>query len=99
MLKRTAKLLPLILALLAVLPQLVWAGGGGASELVVVADTRVVKNVVLHYFADLYNMNLLLNAIWAVVLTAGYGAFLGFLMDFFISRCGLDLTKRSIVEH
>ncbi|WP_027176826.1 DVU0150 family protein [Desulfovibrio aminophilus] len=99
MLTRTAKVLPLILALLAVLPQLVWAAGGGASELVVVADTRVVKNVVLHYFADLYNMNMLLNAIWAVVLTAGYGGFLGFLMDFIISRCGLDLTKRSIVEH
>ncbi|HMM40058.1 MAG TPA: hypothetical protein PKB11_14970 [Desulfovibrio sp.] len=99
MLKRTAKLLPLILALLAVLPQLVWAAGGGASDLVVVADTRVVKNVILHYFADVYNMNLMLNAVWAVVLTAIYGSFLGFFMDFLMSRTGLDLTKRKIVEH
>lgn len=97
--RKLLRLLPVFLVVAALLPQIVWAAGGGASELVVVADTRLIKNSVLLYFADIYNTNLLLNAIWAVVLTAAYGSFLGFFMDFLISRCGLDLTKRSIVEH
>lgn len=97
--RKLMRLLPVLLTAAAFLPQIVWAAGGGASELVVVADTRVIKSTLLVYFADMYNTNLLLSAIWAVVLTAAYGCFLGFFMDFLISRCGLDLTKRSLVEH
>ena len=74
------------------------AGGGGASELVVVADTRRISGV-MKYFANLYNTNILLFAVWAVVLTAAYGCFLGLVMDFFMSRTGLDLKSRKIVEH
>ncbi len=74
------------------------AGGGGASELVVVADTRRISGI-MKYFANLYNTNILLFAIWAVVLTAAYGCFLGLVMDFFMSRTGLDLKSRKIVEH
>jgi hypothetical protein len=76
-----------------------WAGGKKASELVVVADTRVLKSGVMIYFADLYNTNILLFAIWAVVLTAGLGCFLGFFMDKIMGMTGLDLTSRKIVEH
>ena len=74
------------------------AGGGGASELVVVADTRRISGI-MKYFANLYNTNILLFAVWAVVLTAAYGCFLGLVMDFFMSRTGLDLKSRKIVEH
>lgn len=76
-----------------------WAAGGGASELVVVADTRVINNGFMRYVADLYNTNVTLFATWAVVLTAVYGAILGFFMDFCMKRTGLDLTSRKIVEH
>ena len=75
------------------------AGGGGASELVVVADTRVIGNSLMRYIADLYNTKTWLFAVWAVVLTALYGCFLGFLMDFIMERTGLDLKSRKIVEH
>ncbi|MDD4733032.1 MAG: hypothetical protein PHX58_14000 [Desulfovibrio sp.] len=78
------------------LPVLAFAGG--ASELVVVADTRVLTGMA-KYFANLYNTNIVLFALWATVLTALYGCFLGFLMDFIMSRSGLDLTSRKIVEH
>ncbi len=89
----------LILAFL-LLPGLTWAAGGGeVAELVVVADIRIVDNPILRYFADLYNFNVTLFAVWAVVLTAAYGAFLGFLMDAIMKRTGLDLSKRTIVEH
>lgn len=80
-------------------PQVLWAGGPKASELVVVADTRVISNGIMLYFANLYNTNILLFAVWAVVLTAVYGCFLGWLMDKIMARTGLDLTSRKIVEH
>lgn len=80
-------------------PAWTWAAGGGASELVVVADTRIIDNGFMYYVANLYNTNITLFATWAVVLTAVWGAFLGFLMDFCMKRTGLDLNSRKIVEH
>ena len=81
------------------IPEMVWASGEAAAELVVVADTRVIQSGILRYFADLYNTNLLLFAVWAVVLTAVYGCFLGVVMDKIMSLTGLDLKSRKIVEH
>lgn len=75
------------------------AGGGGASELVVVADTRVVSSGIMRYFADLYNFNTPLFAVWAAALTAVYGCLLGVMMDFLMARTGLDLKSRKIIEH
>ena len=81
-------------------PGLAWAAGGGeVSEIVVVADTRVVKSGILKYFADTYNSNIVVFAVWCVVLTAVYGAILGVVMDIIMSRTGLDLKSRKIVEH
>jgi ABC-type Fe3+ transport system permease subunit len=74
------------------------AGGGGASKIVVVADTRRVSGV-MRYFSDMYNNDILMYAIWSVVMTAAMGCFLGFLMDFIMARTGLDLKSRKIVEH
>lgn len=76
----------------------VWAAGEKATNLVVVADTRRLTGI-MKYFANLYNTNTLLFAVWAVVLTALWGAILGFLMDFLMARTGLDLKSRKIVEH
>jgi ABC-type Fe3+ transport system permease subunit len=77
----------------------VWGAGEKASEIVVVADTRVLSNPVLRYIADTYNTNLWLFAVWSVVLTALFGALLGFLMDWLMNKTGLDLNTRKIVEH
>ena len=81
-------------------PAPLWAAGGGeVSEIVVVADTRIIDNVILRYFADTYNVNPLLFGAWCVVLTAVYGAILGFTMDWIMSKTGLDLKSRKIIEH
>ena len=80
-------------------PALLWASGEAAGNLVVVADTRRVTSGILRYIADLYNTNPWLFACWAVVLTALYGFILGFLMDLIMSRTGLDLKSRKILEH
>ncbi|MDP4857832.1 MAG: hypothetical protein NWR42_10515 [Desulfobacterales bacterium] len=92
--------LPALLAMACLMvPKVLWAaGGGGDAPIVVVADTRVVHGI-LHYFSNLYNTNLLLFAIWAVVLTAAYGGFLGLIMDKLMGLTGLDLKSRKIVEH
>ena len=99
MTKRMMLLFAGLLALDAVLARMALAAGQKASDLVVVADTRVLDNPVLLYFADLYNTNLVLFALWTVVLTAAYGCFLGVLMDKLMGLTGLDLTSRKIVEH
>jgi hypothetical protein len=94
----TKLLAPVAMACLMV-PEVLWAaGGGGDAPIVVVADTRVVHGV-LHYFSNLYNTDILLFAIWAVVLTAAYGGLLGFVMDKLMGLTGLDLKSRKIVEH
>lgn len=80
-------------------PKALMAAGPKAAELVVVADTRMLESGIMRYFADLYNTNITLFAVWAVVLTAGYGCFLGVLMDKVMATTGLDLRSRKIVEH
>ncbi len=97
--RRSAWMTGCTLLLTLLLPTLALAAGGKASELVVVADTRVITSNIIKYFADLYNFNQVLFAVWAVVLTAAYGCILGVLMDFIMSRTGLDLKSRKIVEH
>ena len=89
----------LALLAMAVLPSLALAAGGPASDLVVVADTRVLQSGIMKYFANLYNENILLFAVWAVVLTAAMGSVLGVVMDIIMKSTGLDLSKRKILEH
>lgn len=97
--KAMTKLLALVTLAVAWGPDMLWAaGGGGDAPIVVVADTRVVHGI-LHYFSNLYNTNILLFAVWAVVLTAAYGVVLGLIMDKLMALTGLDLKSRKIVEH
>jgi hypothetical protein len=93
------KLLMACITICLLAPAAVWAGGEAATMLVVVADTRRVHSGILRYFADTYNSDPWIFALWAALLTAVYGAFLGFLMDLIMSRTGLDLKSRKIVEH
>lgn len=96
---RAKKGLAAVTMALTMIPDALWAAGGKASELVVVADTRVLGDGVMRYFADLYNTNITMFAVWAVVLTAVYGCMLGVLMDKLMALTGLDLKSRKIVEH
>jgi phage shock protein PspC (stress-responsive transcriptional regulator) len=90
--------LGLFVAVGASIPGLAWASGGAATNLVVVADTRRVSGI-LQYIANVYNTDPWLFAVWAVVITAVWGAILGLLMDFIMERTGLDLRSRKIIEH
>lgn len=96
---RLSKILTLSTAAVLLLPALALAAGGPASDLIVVADTRMLEPGLMKYFADLYNTNTTLFAVWATVMTGVYGCFLGFTMDFLMARTGIDLKSRKIVEH
>ncbi|MGD0945933.1 MAG: DVU0150 family protein [Candidatus Binatia bacterium] len=92
------KIVAVVGALGALLPSLASAAEE-ATDLVVVADTRVLKGFSL-YLANLYNENVWMFAIWAVVLTALLGGFLGLTMDAIMSRVGLNLSEGGgHVEH
>jgi hypothetical protein len=80
------------------LPSWALASGEAAGNLVVVADTRRVTGF-LKYLSNLYNTDIWMYAVWAVVMTAALGCTLGFLMDFIMERTGLDLRSRKIIEH
>ncbi|PKN09182.1 MAG: hypothetical protein CVU73_04555 [Deltaproteobacteria bacterium HGW-Deltaproteobacteria-8] len=97
--KKLAKLGGLIALVQVVVPSVLLAAGPKAVDLVVVADTRVLTDGMNRYFADLYNTDILLFAVWAVVLTALMGSVLGVLMDKIMTSTGLNLTKRKIIEH
>ena len=89
----------LLTALVGLIPAWAWAGGGKATDLVVVADTRTLEGL-NWYLATLYNQNMWLFATWAVVLTTVMGVCLGLLMDVVMNRVGLDLGKSAgHVEH
>lgn len=80
-------------------PEALWAAGGKAEMLVVVADTRRVSWSVTLFFLDLYNTSPVGFGILCVVLTALLGCGLGVIADFVMKRTGIDLTSRKIVEH
>lgn len=87
-----------VLSAVLLWPMLAMAAGGKANNIVVVADTRRVTGF-LKYLSNLYNTDIWMFAVWAVVLTAALGCVLGFLMDFIMERTGLDLKSRKIIEH
>lgn len=99
MYRKLAKLGGLATLALTLVPSALWAAGGKAAELVVVADTRVLSSTINRYFADLYNTDIMIFAVWAVCLTAALGCFLGFIMDRIMVATGLNLSKRKIIEH
>ncbi len=84
-------------ALLLLLSPVTRAGGEKATDLVVVADTRVLGGF-NRYLADLYNHDLWLFAIHAVVLTTILGGTLGLLMDAIMKRIGIDLGHKKTAQ-
>jgi ABC-type Fe3+ transport system permease subunit len=93
-----SRLLTTVISAALLWPSYVLAAGGKASNIVVVADTRRVTGF-MKYLSNLYNTDIWMFAIWAVVLTAVLGCVLGFMMDFIMERTGLDLKSRKIIEH
>lgn len=93
----------LILAFLSfgalLVPDLVLAAGGKAEMLIVVADDRVVQSEITKFFLNQYNTDPFMFGVYCTIMTAVMGVSLGLLTDFLMKRTGIDLSKRTIVEH
>jgi ABC-type Fe3+ transport system permease subunit len=74
------------------------AGSFVADELVVVVDTRTMNFDMMKYLADLYNSNIVLFSVWAMVLTILVGCVLGFLMHVVIARTMESSDIREVIE-
>ena len=81
------------------LPDLARAAGDKAEALINVADTRVVSWGPTIFFLNLYNADPFLFGCLCVALTLFLGVSLGFITDRIMRHTGIDLTKRTIVEH
>ena len=91
------RVFPFLTMVFLLIPEPVWAAGKKAKLLVHVADTRELSGV-LFYFSNMYNENLLMFGLWTVVVITALGSGFGFMMDFLMSRTGLDLTSRELRE-
>jgi len=74
------------------------AGGGKASPIVIVADTRNLSGI-RGWWATLYNESHLYFAILTVVLIPIIGVIFGVIADFIMKRTGIDLKSRELAEH
>jgi hypothetical protein len=72
------------------------AGGGKATKLINVADTRYMSPGFSRTIADIYNSNLWLYGLVVVLIMATMGAVLGYGFDKLVSLLGIDLGK---LEH
>jgi hypothetical protein len=79
--------------LLLLLPSLAAAGGGKATPLENVADTRDMTPGFAKFLADTYNANLWLFGLYVVLIMAAMGAILGFGVDKLMSFTGIGMGK------
>lgn len=80
-----------------VLSGVAWAAGGPpATKLVNVADTRMMEPGISKWIAEMYNTNLWLYGLTAVVIMALMGLILGLAFDRLMALTGIDLSK---LEH
>ncbi|HMK34872.1 MAG TPA: DVU0150 family protein [Desulfomonilaceae bacterium] len=81
------------------LPSVAMAAGEKADMLIHVADTRVVQSEITIFFLNSYNTDPFMFGVWCTLITLAMGLTLGLTTDFIMKRTGIDLTKRTIVEH
>ncbi len=92
------KLYTLVVAALAMLPQIAIAAGPAAAPIVIVADTRKFTGWEA-WFTNLYNESHIYFALLTVAVIPIVGVILGMLADVVMSRIGIDLHSRDLAEH
>ncbi|MCX8026535.1 MAG: hypothetical protein N3A62_01590 [Thermodesulfovibrionales bacterium] len=79
-------------------PSIVFAAGGKAENIVIVADTRRFTGWEA-WFTDLYNESHFYFTLLTVVVIPVVGLIFGLLADFVMARIGIDLKSRELAEH
>jgi hypothetical protein len=92
--RRFSRLLVALAA--AAMPFAAWAAAAAATKLEAVADTRDLGSGVSKMLADTYNSNLWVFGVCVVVIMAGMGLVLGYVVDRLMRLTGIELGK---MEH
>lgn len=74
------------------------AGGGDASPIVLVADTRNLTGI-MAWWASLYNESHLYFTICTIIIIPLVGLTFGLLADIAMHLIGIDLKNRELAEH
>jgi len=74
------------------------AGGGDASPIVLVADTRNLTGI-MALWASLYNESHLYFTILTIIIIPLVGLTFGLLADIAMHLIGIDLKNRELAEH
>ena len=74
------------------------AGGGGAKQIVIVADTRKLSGL-MAWWANLYNESHLWFTILTIIIVPITGVIFGLLADWVMGKIGIDLKSRELGEH
>ncbi len=84
--------------MLAAMPGLALAAGGGKeAAVVIVADTRKLDGI-LYWWAEMYNESHLFFAILTMLIIPIVGCILGWLADIVMTHIGIDLKHRELAE-
>ena len=84
--------------MVAALPSMALAAGGGKiANVVVVADTRKLDGI-LYWWAEMYNESHLFFAILTMAIIPVVGCILGWLADIVMTHMGIDLKHRELSE-
>jgi hypothetical protein len=68
-------------------------GGGGVSDPRPVVDTHALEPGLARWIVEIYNHDLVLYGLTVVGVMAAMGMIIGFVMDFLVSRIGINLGK------
>ena len=84
--------------MVAALPSMALAAGGGKiANVVVVADTRKLDGI-LYWWAEMYNESHFFFAILTMAIIPVMGCILGWLADVVMTHMGIDLKHRELSE-
>lgn len=88
----------LMLFVFSTIPSIVFAAGGKAENIVIVADTRRFTGWEA-WFTDLYNESHFYFTLLTVIVIPVVGLIFGILADIIMARIGIDLKSRELAEH
>ena len=96
--KRLSRIWWALTALILLAPGWAFAAGGGAKQIVIVADSRKLSGL-MAWWANLYNESHGWFTLLTIIIVPVTGVALGMLADWVMKTIGLDLTTRDIGEN
>lgn len=95
--KKLSRIWRALTALILLAPCAAFAAGGGAKQIVIVADTRNLSGI-MAWWTNLYNESHGWFTVLTIIIVPVTGVLLGMLADLVMKRIGIDLESREMGE-